>query len=155
SSTKRAQRAFPMQRALPPMANKPFFELARAVFLAYEDRIVPFTEETELVPGIKTRLLPGHTPGHTGFEIADGDDPLLFWGDIVHVEAYQLPRPELTIGFDLDADQARETRLTLLPEMVAKKHRIAGMHLSFPGIGRVAKEGDGYRFDAEDWAFAV
>ena len=138
-----------------PAAFKSFFELARQTYLAYEDRIVPFTDDTELVPGVTTRHFPGHTPGHTGFEIADGDDPLLIWGDIVHVEAYQLPRPELTIGFDLDPDQARATRLALLPELVEKQRRIAGMHLSFPGLGRIAKEGDGYRFEAEDWTFSI
>ncbi len=138
-----------------PEAFKSFFQFARTVYLAYEDRVVPFTEDSELTPGVTTRHLPGHTAGHTGFEIADGDDPLLFWGDIVHVEAYQLPRPELTIGFDMDPDTARKTRLALLPELVERKQRIAGMHLSFPGIGRVAKDGDGYRFDAEDWAFSL
>ncbi|MEM6916342.1 MAG: MBL fold metallo-hydrolase [Verrucomicrobiota bacterium] len=138
-----------------PDAFKPFFELARNVYLAYEEQIVPFTEDTEIVPGIMTRHLPGHTAGHTGFVVTGEEDPLLFWGDIVHVEAYQLPRPELTIGFDMDSDAARETRLALLPEVAEKKTRIAGMHLSFPGIGRVAKEGEGYRFDAEDWAFVL
>ncbi|MEM1443367.1 MAG: MBL fold metallo-hydrolase [Verrucomicrobiota bacterium] len=138
-----------------PDAFKPFFEFARNVYLAYEEQVVPFSKDTELVPGISTRHLPGHTAGHTGFVVADGEDPLLFWGDIVHVEAYQLPRPELAIGFDIDPDQARETRLALLPEAAEKKLRIAGMHLSFPGIGRVAKDGEGYRFDAEDWAFVL
>ncbi|MEM9282240.1 MAG: MBL fold metallo-hydrolase [Verrucomicrobiota bacterium] len=138
-----------------PDAFKPFFEFARSVYLAYQDQIVPFTEDTELVPGITTRHLPGHTAGHAGFLVADGDDPLLFWGDIVHVEAYQLPRPELSIGFDIDPDQARMTRLSLLREMSERQHRVAGMHLSFPGIGRIAKEVEGYRFDSEDWAFVI
>ncbi|MEM7697706.1 MAG: MBL fold metallo-hydrolase [Verrucomicrobiota bacterium] len=138
-----------------PEGFKPFFEFARKVYLAYEAQVVPFTEDTELVPGVSSRHLPGHTAGHTGFVIEDGDDPLLIWGDIVHVEAYQMPRPDLAIGFDTNPDLARETRLALLPEVAGSKHRIAGMHLSFPGIGRVAKDGDGYRFDAEDWTFEI
>ncbi len=132
-----------------------FFQLARSVYLAYEDRIIPFTYDEELLPGVRTRHLPGHTPGHTGFEFGSGKDALLIWGDIVHVEAYQLPRPELTIGFDMDPKQARATRMQLLPKLVESQRRIAGMHLSFPGIGRLMPDGSGFRFLAEDWTFSL
>lgn len=66
-----------------PDGFKPFFELARNAFDAYDDRLVPFSQEA-ILPGIQAVPLFGHTPGHTGYLLGDERDSLLVWGDIVH-----------------------------------------------------------------------
>ena len=62
------------------------------------------------VPGVTSLPLPGHTPGHSGYMITSGNQSLLIWGDIIHVPEVQVPRPEVTMAFDTDPDQAAATR---------------------------------------------
>ncbi|HHR1336061.1 MBL fold metallo-hydrolase, partial [Enterobacter hormaechei] len=61
-----------------PDAFKPFFEVARNAFSAYDDKLVPFREEA-ILPGIQTVPLFGHTPGHTGYLLGDEKESLLIW----------------------------------------------------------------------------
>lgn len=37
-------------------------------------------------------------------------EKLVFWGDLLHVADVQLPRPDITIAFDIDPKQAAMTR---------------------------------------------
>lgn len=130
-----------------------FFEAARGVIEAYGDRIEPFEGEETVASGIVARELFGHTPGHSGFVIGEGEDQLFVWGDIVHVAPLQLARPEIGIEFDLDPQGAIETREALLPQIVGERTRIAGMHISFPGIGHLVagREEGAYDFVPERW----
>ena len=78
----------------------------------------------------------------------DGES-LLIWGDIVHFAEFQLARPEIGVRFDVNPAQAIATRRALLATCAREDTRIAGMHLPFPGVGRIVAEGSGYRFAAE------
>lgn len=135
----------------------PFFEAARAVLEAYGDRIEPFAGEEEVADGIVARELFGHTPGHCGFVIGEGEDQLMVWGDIVHVAPLQLARPQVGIGFDLDPQAAIATREALLPQIVERRTRVAGMHISFPGIGHLVDDAaaGGYGFVPERWQYGL
>ena len=134
--------------------NAMFFNLARSVLDAYGDRLKPFSDEGEVASGITAMPLPGHTPGHTGFAIASGDASLLIWADIVHVTPVQLQRPEVTIGFDVDPDQAAETRAQILDRVVSDRMMIAGSHIDFPGIGHIMKTGEAYAMIQAPYPYA-
>lgn len=142
-------------RAQVPENFQVFFDLAVAVAETYSDKIQTFDAETELIPGILARPLPGHTPGHSGFQISSDADTLLIWGDIVHVAAFQFPKPEVAIGFDVDSESAIATRQALLADVAKERTPVAGMHLPFPGVGFVTKDGDGYRFTPKTWSFSL
>lgn len=122
---------------------KPFFEAARAAFAAYDDRLRPVSGG-EVAPGVTLVPLPGHTPGHSGFRIDSGKDTLLLWTDIVHLPDVQVARPEVTIAFDADPDQARATRLRMLDEVATDRTIVGGMHLNMPGFMTVERRGTGY-----------
>lgn len=142
-------------KAQVPEGFQPFFDLAMAVAEAYADRINTFDAEIELLGGIRTRLMPGHTPGHTGFQVSSEGQELLIWGDVVHVAAFQFPKPEAAIGFDVDSPLAIETRKAIMAEVAEARMTVAGMHLPFPGVGHVVTEGSGYRFLPKDWSFSI
>lgn len=142
-------------KAQVPEAFQPFFDLAVAVLEAYGDKVMPFEGVGDLMPGLAVRALPGHTPGHSGFVVSSGDAELLIWGDIIHVGAYQFPKPEAAIGFDVDPETATTTRQALLAEVAESRLTVAGMHLPFPGVGHVVPEGSGYRFVPQNWTFAL
>lgn len=124
------------------------FDLAQKLLGPYKNsgQIKTFRLGEDIGNGISSVSLPGHTPGHSGVRISDGKDQLLIWADIVHVPALQFANPAQSIGFDIDPDMARETRKKIFDEVATDKIRVAGMHLCFPGIGHVAKSGDGYEF---------
>jgi glyoxylase-like metal-dependent hydrolase (beta-lactamase superfamily II) len=89
--------------------------------------------------------LPGHTPGHTGYEFSSKGQKILFWGDIVHAQRVQLQHPEVTAIFDIDQTAAGATRNQLLPKLARENVLIAAPHTSlFPALGRLRKEGSGY-----------
>ena len=120
------------------------FDLARRTLDAYA-RKVRLIGKGEVAEGILPEWLPGHTPGHTGFRITSGDECLLIWGDIVHFPHIQSARPDVSIVFDCDPPQARETRKKIMAQAVRENLLIAGMHLDSTGFARVFKAGEGYR----------
>ncbi|AYD02102.1 MBL fold metallo-hydrolase [Neorhizobium sp. NCHU2750] len=142
-------------RAGAPDAVRPYFDLAGNAFDAYRDVLVPFAGEDSLVPGIHSVPLPGHTPGHTGYLIADKGQSLLIWGDIVHFPHIQVTRPDVTIAFDGDATQAAASRAKILDRVAAERLQISGMHFNSPATGRIEKSGGGFRLVYDGWIPAI
>ena len=129
-------------------ANEAFFQTARNALAAFGDRVTTFTGED--VPGpLQAMELFGHTPGHTGYVVADGSDSMLIWGDIVHAPVLQFPDPSITISFDVDPAAAEATRKRVMDMAATDKMPVGGMHLVFPAMGTVTKSGDGYAFQTE------
>ncbi|MCT4705525.1 MBL fold metallo-hydrolase [Enterobacteriaceae bacterium H16N7] len=120
------------------------FALVRHTLEAYGNHLHYFNEN-EVVQGIKPVLLPGHTPGHTGFRIDTEQKSLLIWGDIVHYPHIQSARPAVSIAFDYDPAQAEATRKQILDQAVSEKLVVAGMHFAKPGFAHVHPVSDGYR----------
>jgi glyoxylase-like metal-dependent hydrolase (beta-lactamase superfamily II) len=117
----------------------------RAVTAPYRDRIRRI-KDGEILPGITARLAPGHTPGHTNWLIQSGDERLLLWGDIIHLAAVQMARPDTTLVFDVDPELARSTRERVLNWAAAERVTVAGAHLGAPGFGTVVRSGKGFGY---------
>ena len=128
-----------------PVEQQAMFQLARNAVGTYGTRTSRIAGETEVVPGITSVPLPGHTPGHTGFLIADGDESLLVWGDIVQVQPIQFARPDLYV-FEVDPDAAIATRRAVMDRAASDGLTVAGMHHLLPGFGRVEREGEAFAF---------
>jgi glyoxylase-like metal-dependent hydrolase (beta-lactamase superfamily II) len=124
--------------------NRPAFEALKP----YQDagKVVLFANNTILFDGIRTKEVVGHTPGHTVFVLQSEKEKLVFWGDLIHIEAVQFHRPEIDNEFDVDKEKAAAQRQTSYEEASAKGYLVAADHISFPGIGRVKKDGAGYRW---------
>ena len=144
----------PDMKAAAPEATRPFFDMAVAATDIFGERIETFGDGDAIAPGVTAVALPGHTPGHSGVMIESDGDSLLIWGDLVHVAAVQLPRPEVTISFDVDPDIARETRLRVLDMVATDRLRVAGAHLGFPGIGYLERAGGSYRLVGQPWQYS-
>jgi glyoxylase-like metal-dependent hydrolase (beta-lactamase superfamily II) len=103
----------------------------------------------EAVPGISALLLAGHTPGHTGWLIQSGKDSLLIWGDLVHLAAIQIARPDTGLVYDVDPQAACATRRRMFDRVAADKLAVAGAHLDFPGFGTIVRKGSGFAFEPD------
>lgn len=136
-----------------PKDVQAFFQMAQAAVKPYADakRLRRISADGEVVPGIAAIAAPGHTPGHTGYRITSGDQQLLVWGDIVHAAAFQFAKPDWSIAFDTSQDMAAASRKRMFDMTATDRITVAGMHLPFPGIGHVVRDGDGYRFVPVAW----
>lgn len=120
---------------------------AHAAFAPYAGRIVPFSAG-EVLAGVEAVPLPGHTPGHTGFQFdGGGNRQLLIWGDCVHEIGVQAADPSIGVAADVDIEAARATRASLFDRVAADGVLVAGMHLAFPGFGRLHRDGAAYAYD--------
>ena len=128
----------------------PYFAMARQQMAPYRDRMRLFSGG-EVAPGVTAVPLPGHTPGHTGYRVESGGQSLLIWGDITHVPEVQIPRPDVTVTYDVDPAQAEASRRTILEQTAASRELVAGMHLHFPGYAHVVRDGADYRLLPEPW----
>lgn len=131
-----------------------FFQAAQAAAIPYAKRTRKIGGDEEVLPGVRSVALPGHTPGHTGYLISSGDSSLLIWGDVVLAPILQFPHPDWAIAFDISPELAVATRRKAFDMAVSDRIRVAGMHLPFPGIGNVVKDG-GFRFVPAQWSYAL
>lgn len=104
----------------------------------------PFEPGAPIAPGITPIGLPGHTPGHVGYEIRSGASRLLDIGDLAHSSIVSLARPQWTVQFDTDKSLARATREKTLGELARSRELVFTPHFPFPGVGRIVAAGDAY-----------
>jgi glyoxylase-like metal-dependent hydrolase (beta-lactamase superfamily II) len=116
-----------------------------ALIAAMKPKVAEFAPGSELIPGVVTAVeFKGHTPGHSGYLITSGADSLLFVGDTVHHFAVSMQKPEWTIAFDGDGATGSRSRADLIAQSAASGQRIYAVHFPFPGIGKFAKQGEGF-----------
>jgi glyoxylase-like metal-dependent hydrolase (beta-lactamase superfamily II) len=109
-------------------------------------RFKPFKGDVELVPGIRSVVTAGHTPGHTLYMVESGGEKLLVWGDLMHAAAAQFPDPAVSLRYDMDVAAAAEQRKKVFTDAAEHRYWVAGAHLPFPGIGHLRTNGSGYTY---------
>ena len=117
-----------------------------AIVAAIRDRVTPFTPGHEILPGITPIALPGHTPGHVGYQIASDGQRLFDIGDTAHSAIVSLARPDWPIGYDNDKAQGIATRDHLLRQLARDHERVFAPHFPYPGVGTIVVSGTGYTF---------
>ena len=127
------------------------FQLAQGVFNAYGDQIVPTAADTEVAPGVRLELSPGHTPGHSILHIDGGDRELIMLADTLHNVALHTALPNIGFGFDSDTALAAQSRVRLFDRVSADNVLVAGSHIHFPGFGRILRDGEAYRYLPASW----
>ena len=142
----------PANQGSSPEAARDAFDVIADVAAAYGDRFLTI-DRADVVSGITALALPGHTPGHTGYEVATDAGPLVVWGDICHAPEVQCRRPDVTMVFDVSPGDAIESRRAILARAVDEDLLIAGMHMPFPGFTRIARSADAYVHLPEVWQY--
>lgn len=125
-----------------------FFAGAMASLKPYveSDRFKAFDGNTQFLEGISATSAYGHTLGSVVYKVESKGERLLVIGDLIHVGSVQFPKPDVTIAFDSNHDQAAETRRALFAHAAQSGVLLGGAHLAFPGLGRVRARENGY-----DW----
>ncbi len=135
-----------------PEAMKGAFNNARRVFGALGNKVTRYEGGKELTPGISSVATPGHTPGHTSYVISSGSATVMVQVDVTAGPALLFVRnPDWQAAFDVDGPKAVETRRKLYDQVVADKMLLQGFHFPFPSVGRLEKDGAGYRWVPAPW----
>jgi glyoxylase-like metal-dependent hydrolase (beta-lactamase superfamily II) len=131
-----------------PKEAKEGFEHAMQALNPYVSagKFKPFNGAVELVPGIRAVPTPGHTPGHTVYQVSSKGETLMLWGDLMHLGAIQFLDPSVTLRFDSDSVAAAAQRKKIFAEAAEHGYWVGGAHLPFPGIGHLRAAGTGYTY---------
>ncbi|MBK5002840.1 MBL fold metallo-hydrolase [Pseudomonas sp. S31] len=124
---------------------------AQAFMQAYGERIRTFERRHEVAPGVVASLTGGHTPGHCVVYVNSAGERLTFAGDALFPVAFD--HPDWHNGFEHDPEEAVRVRVELLNEAAASGELFVATHLPFPSVGRVALEGEGFRWVAGFWNY--
>jgi glyoxylase-like metal-dependent hydrolase (beta-lactamase superfamily II) len=112
-------------------------------------KVQTFAAGAEVLPGVTAVDIQGHTPGHTGYQIASANEGLLYIGDTMHHSVISVQRPDWTIQFDGRADVAEASRRALLERAASENQRLYAVHFPYPGLGRIERRADDFVWVAE------
>jgi glyoxylase-like metal-dependent hydrolase (beta-lactamase superfamily II) len=124
---------------------------AKRFMKEYRNHLRPFDEEHEVAPGVVAYRTGGHTPGHSVVRLASGGEALTFAGDAVFAVGFD--QPDWHNGFEHDPEEAARVRVGLLRELAETGEMLVATHLPFPSVGRVAVEGNAFRWVPVFWDY--
>ncbi len=127
---------------------KPMIEGAQRSLKPHRDRLVFIKDGEEFLPGIQAMATPGHTVGHTSFMITSEGQSLYLAADVLHHHVLSVELPQNQFAFDSDPQQGAATRQNVLDMLATDRLTFLAYHFPWPGIGHIAKAGDGYRYVA-------
>ncbi len=127
-------------------ARPHFLAQAQKNLLPVKDRTHFYKDNEEILPGITVLSAPGHTVSHSIFMINSGGKQLCYIGDLAHHPVLLLEHPRTQFAFDTDAAQSAESRVKMLTMLAANRTPLLAYHFAWPGVGHVAKAGDGFQY---------
>ncbi len=137
--------------SMPPGFPDALRRAAKRFVKEYHNHLRQFDEEYEVAPGVVVRRTGGHTPGHSVVRLASGGDRLTFAGDAVFAVGFD--HPDWYNGFEHDPEEAARVRVGLLTELAQTGEMLVATHLPFPSVGRVAVDGDTFRWVPVFWDY--
>jgi glyoxylase-like metal-dependent hydrolase (beta-lactamase superfamily II) len=139
------------QASMPPGFPDALRATAKLFVKEYRDHLHLFDEAHEVALGVVVRRTGGHTPGHSIVRVASGGDRLTFAGDAVFAVGFD--HPDWYNGFEHDPEEAARVRVSLLRELAESGEMLVATHLPFPSVGRVAVDGDAFRWVPVFWDY--
>ncbi|MFN6981351.1 MAG: MBL fold metallo-hydrolase [Brevundimonas sp.] len=114
-------------------ANPEMADLVRVI----TPKVQAFRPGDEVAPGVEAQDTAGHTPGHVAYLIADGQNQLLYTGDLMHHWVLSVEHPDWTVGYDNDPVAGKKARLDEITALRASGAHIYAYHFPFPGLGKI------------------
>ena len=141
-------------RDVPPELIALTIDCAHDALEILAKQIEPFAEETELLPGVHSVPLPGHTPGQSGYLFQSEESRFIVIGDAMYDPVLHVQRPEWTSMGDAQRQRTVDTRRERLARLAKEKLRFQCYHFPFPGIGYIRRDRDGgFEFVPDRWTW--
>lgn len=124
---------------------------AKRFLSEYREQLCLFDDFSQVAPGVAACRTGGHTPGHSVIRLDSGGERLTFAGDAIFPVGFD--HPDWHNGFEHDPEEAARVRVRLLRELAATGEQLIATHLPFPSVGRVAVDGDAFRWVPVFWDY--
>jgi glyoxylase-like metal-dependent hydrolase (beta-lactamase superfamily II) len=121
------------------------FRNSRRVFDALDRNVTCFTWGQEIAPGVTAVDTSGHTAGHTSFMVSSGPAKVFIQGDLNNQSVVFSKYPEWHSKYDADPALGGATRRRIYEMLLAENIPVQAYHHPFPGLGRVERDGAGFR----------
>lgn len=144
----------PAKKAAAPDFLHSSFTAAEALVRLYP-RLQQIQGAHDLLPGISTVDLTGHTPGQLGVRVADAGENLLISSDVMFHPVVHPASAEAGFVFEQDPAAALAMRRKFFPKAAAEGSLIAATHMPFPGLGRIVRDRGALRWAPAEWAHGV
>jgi glyoxylase-like metal-dependent hydrolase (beta-lactamase superfamily II) len=128
---------------------KDFILHARKNLMPVRDRLVFYKDGQEFLPGVQALSAPGHTVGHSIFMITSEGKSFAYTADLTHHPILLMEKPRMEFAYDTDPKLAANSRVKMLDMLAANKIPVLAYHYPWPGIGHVAKSGEGFHYVPE------
>ena len=95
---------------------------------------------------------------HTSWRLESEGKQLIVTGDICNHAVLSMQKPRWHVLFDMDKQQAVDTRIRMLDMLAADQIPMVGYHMPFPSIGFVEKQrrdGGHYHWHAASYQFTM
>lgn len=102
----------------------------------------------ELLPGIRMRHTPGHTPWHQSIVLTSGGETGVFLGDVCPTAAH-VPLPWI-MGYDVEPLVTLESKRALWQDAAAGNWLVVFEHDALTAWGRIRVGGKGYEISTDD-----
>lgn len=139
-------------------ANTVLPEMFHNFIIGAQNRLPQIADKTrrikpgeDVVTGIVTLDTPGHTEGHMSLAVTSEGKSLLVTADTMTHPFISFEHPGWWPRTDMDNEMAEKSRRELLEMAATDRHLALVYHLSFPGLGHVARAGQAYRWVPETW----
>jgi glyoxylase-like metal-dependent hydrolase (beta-lactamase superfamily II) len=109
-----------------------------------EGRVDLIEGKSEILPGLRVIPAEGHTPGHIVVVFSSEGEELWSTGDVL-IHPIHLEHLGWYTVYDLAPEEAIETKRRILDE-VDNGVTVHAFHFPFPGIGRIIREGERWRW---------
>ncbi|MFD6274687.1 MBL fold metallo-hydrolase [Streptomyces sp. NPDC060209] len=116
--------------------------VGKAEIDAMAPKVRTVTDGQEIFPGVRVRLMPGHTPGHTAYEINSGEQRLIAFGDAMH-SPIQISHPEWSAAPDHDTAQSTDFRRQLVADLQEPGTIGFGVHFADMVFGHARQDDNG------------
>lgn len=133
-------------------AMKGQFANIRRVFGPIAGKITQVKADESPAPGVTAIAAYGHSPGHTAYAIASGNQRLIMMADTAHHTSVFLKNPNWHVLFDMDPELAAKTRRRMAELAISESAQVAFYHAPFPATGFIEKAGDAYRLEPVQWS---
>jgi glyoxylase-like metal-dependent hydrolase (beta-lactamase superfamily II) len=121
-------------------------KLVQTNVVSQAEKMTFITPGQDVVTGITSIDVAGHTPGMLAFNIESEGKRIVLTADTVNHYVMSLEQPDWHVRFDMDKEKGVETRKRMLDMLASDKVAFTGYHMPFPSIGYVEKADGAYRW---------
>ncbi len=129
---------------LPPPMKTEAVDAARRFLKLAGDRLRTFVAGDEVIAGVRSVALPGHTPGQVGFLFESGGEALFYTADAITHQAVSLMHPEWRHAFDSHSPIGIKTRKDIVSRIAANRWINFTPHFTWPSVGRIVGQDGQY-----------